>query len=139
MSGRLGRRLFLGASLVAGLLLLLTVTVLPGIAERSFNRVITVKLPSVSSQAQAIHDGLFVADLVEYLEQGCKPASQWRLGTEHEKFGFTVDDLRPLPYEGERGIRSILVGLAEQFDWQLGHPHVAHRAADRQFFEFIPV
>lgn len=63
MSGRLGRRLFLGASLVAGLLLLLTVTVLPGIAERSFNRVITVKLPSVSSQAQAIHDGLFVADL----------------------------------------------------------------------------
>jgi glutamate--cysteine ligase len=58
------------------------------------------------------------ADLVEYLEQGCKPASQWRLGTEHEKFGFTVDDLRPLPYEGERGIRSILVGLAEQFDWK---------------------
>ena len=58
------------------------------------------------------------ADLVEYLEQGCKPASQWRLGTEHEKFGFTVDDLRPLPYEGERSIRSILVGLAEQFDWK---------------------
>ena len=40
MSGRLGRRLFLGASLVSGLLLLLTVTVLPGIAERSFNRYI---------------------------------------------------------------------------------------------------
>jgi glutamate--cysteine ligase len=58
------------------------------------------------------------ADLVEYLEQGCKAASQWRLGTEHEKFGFTVDDLRPLPYEGERSIRSILVGLAEQFDWK---------------------
>ena len=57
------------------------------------------------------------AELVEYLESGCKPASQWRLGTEHEKFGFTVDDLRPLPFEGERGIRSILLGLSEQFDW----------------------
>jgi glutamate--cysteine ligase len=39
------------------------------------------------------------------------------LGTEHEKFGYTLDDLRPLPYEGERGIRAILMGLAEQFDW----------------------
>jgi glutamate--cysteine ligase len=40
------------------------------------------------------------------------------LGTEHEKFGYTQDDLRPLPYEGERGIRAILTGLAEEFDWQ---------------------
>ena len=57
------------------------------------------------------------AELVEYLEAGCKPATQWRLGTEHEKFGFTVDDLRPLPFGGERGIRAILLGLAEQFGW----------------------
>ncbi len=50
--------------------------------------------------------------LVEYLEQGCKSPEAWRIGTEHEKFGFTEDDLRPLPYEGERGIRAILEGLA---------------------------
>ncbi len=59
-----------------------------------------------------------VAELVEYLESGCKPAELWRLGTEHEKFGYTIDDMRPLPYGGERGIRAILEGLAEQFGWE---------------------
>ena len=55
------------------------------------------------------------SDLVEYLEGGCKPKSEWKLGTEHEKFGYTLNDLRPLPYEGKCGIRAILTGLAEQF------------------------
>ncbi len=57
--------------------------------------------------------------LIEYLEAGCKPKAEWRVGTEHEKFGYTHDDLRPLPYEGERGIRALLEGLAAQFDWQI--------------------
>ena len=57
-------------------------------------------------------------ELVAYLESGCKPESSWKLGTEHEKFGYTLDDLRPLPYEGKRGIRAILTGLADDFDWQ---------------------
>jgi glutamate--cysteine ligase len=57
--------------------------------------------------------------LIEYLEAGCKPKAQWRVGTEHEKFGYTHDDLRPLPYEGERGIRALLEGLAAQFGWQI--------------------
>ena len=57
-------------------------------------------------------------DLVAYLESGCKPESRWRLGTEHEKFGYTMDDLRPLPYEGPRGIRVVLTRLAEDFGWQ---------------------
>lgn len=56
-------------------------------------------------------------ELVAYLESGCKPESRWMLGTEHEKFGYTLEDLRPLPYEGTQGIRAILTGLAEQFDW----------------------
>ena len=57
-------------------------------------------------------------ELTAYLASGCKPEDQWRLGTEHEKFGFTLDDLRPLPYSGKRGIRAILTGMAEQFGWQ---------------------
>ena len=57
-------------------------------------------------------------DLVAYLESGCKPETDWKLGTEHEKFGYTLDDLRPLPYSGERGIRAILTGLAERYDWR---------------------
>jgi glutamate--cysteine ligase len=57
------------------------------------------------------------AALVEYFESGCKPAASWRLGTEHEKFGYTTDDLRPLPYDGERSIRAVLTALADDFDW----------------------
>jgi len=55
--------------------------------------------------------------LVEYLESGCKPAASWRIGTEHEKFAYTLDDLRPLPYEGERGIKAMLEGL-ERLGWR---------------------
>jgi glutamate--cysteine ligase len=51
-------------------------------------------------------------ELVSYIEAGCKPAEAWRIGTEHEKFGFRWDDLTPPPYEGERGIRAVLEGLA---------------------------
>ena len=57
-------------------------------------------------------------ELIDYLASGCKPSTRWKLGTEHEKFGYTLDDLRPLPYEGERGIRVLLTALAEDFDWQ---------------------
>lgn len=57
------------------------------------------------------------AQLVAYLEEGNKPAADWRIGTEHEKFAFTRDDQKPLPYEGERSIRAILEGLAAQYGW----------------------
>ena len=56
-------------------------------------------------------------DLLEYMASGSRPKEEWRLGTEHEKFGFTTDDLRPLPYEGKRSISAILAGMAEKYDW----------------------
>ncbi len=56
--------------------------------------------------------------LVEHLAAGCKPAEDWRIGTEHEKFGFTLNDLRPLPYGGERGIEALLKGLERSFGWE---------------------
>src|SRR5690625_5818732 len=40
------------------------------------------------------------------------------MGTEHEKFGFCLDTLKPLPYDGERSIRAILEGLARQYGWR---------------------
>ena len=58
------------------------------------------------------------AQLVSYLEAGCKPPEAWRIGTEHEKFAYTREDLRPLPYEGARGIRAILEALAGCFGWE---------------------
>lgn len=57
------------------------------------------------------------AQLVAYLESGCKPANLWRIGTEHEKFGYRLDDLRPLDYDGPKGIAAILAGLADM-GWQ---------------------
>src|SRR3546814_15989707 len=47
---------------------------------------------------------------------GCKPADAWRIGTEHEKFCYGLDDFRPLPYAGERSIRALLEGL-QRFGW----------------------
>ena len=55
--------------------------------------------------------------LVRYLEAGAKPRAQWRIGTEHEKFGFEVDTLRPLAFDGERGIEAVLQGLT-RFGWR---------------------
>jgi len=57
------------------------------------------------------------AELVDYVASGEKPVSAWRIGTEHEKFGFRLDDLRPPTWEGERGIGALLEGLT-RFGWQ---------------------
>ncbi|BBU58018.1 glutamate--cysteine ligase [Mameliella alba] len=55
--------------------------------------------------------------LAEYLASGCKPKDQWRIGTEHEKFGYCKDSLKPLPYDGERSIRAVLEGLRDRHGW----------------------
>ena len=55
--------------------------------------------------------------LAEYLASGCKPADDWRIGTEHEKFGYCKDSLLPLPYEGPRSIKAMLEGLRDAFGW----------------------
>ena len=55
--------------------------------------------------------------LVEYLSSGARPESEWSIGTEHEKFGFRLDDLRPPTWDGERGIEAMLRGLT-RFGWE---------------------
>ena len=50
-------------------------------------------------------------ELVAWLEAGCKPRAQFRVGTEHEKFAFTIKDHRPVPYDGPRSIRALLEGM----------------------------
>jgi glutamate--cysteine ligase len=54
--------------------------------------------------------------LADHIAAGCKPPDQFRIGTEHEKFGFRLADLAPPPYEpadGQPGaIRDLLGGLA---------------------------
>jgi glutamate--cysteine ligase len=57
-----------------------------------------------------------VRQLADYIAVGCKPSAQFRVGTEHEKFGFRLPDLTPPPYAPEDGhpgsIRDLLASLA---------------------------
>jgi glutamate--cysteine ligase len=57
-------------------------------------------------------------DLVEWLEGGVRPKSQFRIGTEHEKFGFTIARHEPVPYEGACSIRSLLDGMRLLLGWE---------------------
>jgi glutamate--cysteine ligase len=56
--------------------------------------------------------------LAEHLAKGCKPKADWRIGTEHEKFGFLTDTLDPLPYSGPRSISVLFDRLASRFGWE---------------------
>ena len=57
-------------------------------------------------------------ELVAWLEAGCKPKAQFRVGTEHEKFAFTVKGHRPVPYAGQRSIRALLDGMHDLLGWE---------------------
>jgi glutamate--cysteine ligase len=54
--------------------------------------------------------------LVEFLASGGKPRADWRIGTEHEKFGFRLDDLKPPTWDGPRGIEAVLRALT-RYGW----------------------
>ncbi|WDS35470.1 glutamate--cysteine ligase [Pseudoxanthomonas sp.] len=58
-----------------------------------------------------------LSQLVEYSASGSRPREDWRIGTEHEKFGFRTDDLHPPAFDGERGIEALLNGLT-RFGWE---------------------
>ena len=58
--------------------------------------------------------------LAEYIASGEKPRDAWRIGTEHEKFGYRQPDLMPLPYEapaGQPSVKAMLEGLRDAFGW----------------------
>jgi glutamate--cysteine ligase len=63
--------------------------------------------PTIESKSQ----------LIEALSRGNKPKSNWRIGTEHEKFTFYRDDHRPVPYEGENGIGALLDKVQAETAW----------------------
>ena len=55
------------------------------------------------------------SQMVDWLSGQAKPPSQWRIGTEHEKFLFHKQDNRPVGYEGARGIETILNRLQAEY------------------------
>ncbi len=70
------------------------------------------------------------AVLVDYIAAGEKPVADWRIGTEHEKFGFRLatpatppdQALRPPTWDGPHGIRTLLEGMT-RFGWQRVEEH----------------
>jgi glutamate--cysteine ligase len=58
------------------------------------------------------------SELVAWFEAGCKPKEKFRVGTEHEKFAFTVNGHSPVPYGGPRGIRALLDGMQHLLGWE---------------------
>jgi glutamate--cysteine ligase len=57
-------------------------------------------------------------ELIEWFEKGIKPESQFRIGTEHEKFPFYATTRRPVGYDGPRGIRALLEGMQGLLGWE---------------------
>lgn len=50
-------------------------------------------------------------DLCQWLEQGETLKQDWRIGTEHEKFLFDMNDFSRPSYEGENGVGALLTQL----------------------------
>ncbi len=60
-------------------------------------------------------------ELISWIAAGEKAESQFRIGTEHEKFPFYRQDLAPVPYEGRGsagGIRALLEGMQQRLGWE---------------------
>tara|TARA_R110002073_G_scaffold29006_10_gene91598 strand:- start:1880 stop:3253 length:1374 start_codon:yes stop_codon:yes gene_type:complete len=59
-----------------------------------------------------------IEHMAAHLATGCKPKDAWRIGTEHEKFGFALKDHSPIPYDGEGPtVLKMLQGLT-RFGWE---------------------
>ena len=57
------------------------------------------------------------SQLIDILNSGEKNLSDFRIGTEHEKFGFNLQSKKPIYYEEENGISSLLTKLID-FGWE---------------------
>ena len=54
--------------------------------------------------------------LVSWLSSKEKDPKQWCIGTEHEKFIYTLDEFAPVEYGGDKGIEAILHYLSDTYD-----------------------
>jgi len=58
------------------------------------------------------------ADLARVFLDAEKPASEFRIGVEEEKFGVHEETGRPLAYDGAFGVRAVMEDLAERHGWE---------------------
>jgi glutamate--cysteine ligase len=59
-----------------------------------------------------------VSELADYMAGGCKPDTDFRIGTEHEKFAFFRADNSPVPYFGDASISALLKGMQQKLGWE---------------------
>ncbi|WP_066482567.1 MULTISPECIES: glutamate--cysteine ligase [unclassified Sphingomonas] len=57
------------------------------------------------------------SQLIDYFAGGEKPRERWLIGTEHEKFVYSIADQHAPSYDEPGGIRDLLTGLIE-FGWK---------------------
>ena len=60
---------------------------------------------------------LTIEAMTAYLADGCKPPTDFRIGAEHEKFGFRLGSLDPIAYDGDAGVFALLQGM-KRFGWE---------------------
>ncbi len=53
--------------------------------------------------------------LVQTFSKGCKEKDKWKIGTEHEKFGFKKKSLEPIYFEN---IEEIFLKLSDKYNWE---------------------
>lgn len=68
----------------------------------------TVTAETLSDEPIASYD-----DLLSIFHEALKPAAEFRVGAEMEKFGV-YEDGTPIPYEGDRGVKGVLEDLAKR-------------------------
>ena len=56
--------------------------------------------------------------IFQWFKDGEKKRDDWLIGTEHEKFLFKKNDFKRLGYEDLNGIKTILIKIAEEEDWE---------------------
>ncbi|ESW30493.1 hypothetical protein PHAVU_002G157600 [Phaseolus vulgaris] len=77
--------------------------------------VIVATGPAIDQAPAIAQEPLTKDHLIHYMASGCKPKQSWRIGTEHEKFGFERNTLRSINY---KQLSALLNGIAERFDWE---------------------
>ena len=56
-------------------------------------------------------------EIIEYFQKGSKSKQFWKIGTEHEKFLYDLNNLQPIDYYGKNGIKS-LFKLLKKKGWK---------------------
>ena len=61
-------------------------------------------------------ENLSKENLIAKLSDGCKAKEKWRIGTEHEKFGFKKRDLKQISF---KDIQQIFSKLSSKYNWKM--------------------